>query len=898
MSSEARAKVCPECATQSAHDSQYCPKCGFPIGAISVDDDDPLIGGVLPGSYQVLDLLGVGGMGRVYRAEQRTLGRTVAVKVIHPHLAADEKSLARFLTEARATSKLNHPNSVSVIDFGKTAAGQPYLVMEFLRGRNLAQVVSTEGLLKLPRIVNVLRQVLAALGEAHALDIIHRDLKPENIVLEPLRRGGDFVKVVDFGLAKLRAEENTTDITLPGIVCGTPDFMAPEQGRGDPLDGRSDIYAVGVVLFWLLTGRLPFEASSPTQVVMMHITMPVPDPRQLAPQRQIPDELVAVMSKALAKDPRERFHDAHEFADALEALELEGGATSSSAPRRRESGESAAALLHLPSKTLSCPACAHVVPHGKFCLECGTRLPQRTERPSSKPRPNDPPLVGREEDLRWLNMEWQRAHEGLRCVRIVGEAGVGKTRLLSEFAEKVRKEGTRVIRLGPDPYWAEVSGHTLKQLVRQLLGPEALEVAPPEHRVVRAVLAELLLGQYSSSLRSDERQAGYAEALRWTLKRTVSEAGPPVVLMIDDLDHVDPLSRQAFGACLKKWNDGPLMAIGAHSPRFNEPWNSDAMRLLSGLVASVASELLNQMMPSSAGFMLTEVGSAGIPPLFVEQMLAFGIDGGAEPPTRLGDLIAERLASLKAEDRRIVQALAVLGDQVPLTLLARFLDVDARTLGPALQGLVEGRLVRQDEGETISLRHPLLHEIALLAIPAEARFALHRTAARLYREDGAPLEVLAEHAAFSRDPVMALSLLEQAATQAEKRGDDLTATNLLSRGLEIARVELFRGELEDPMRALVIFGKKLGATLLRRGHLVDAKGILIEALDSAPPAETDRAEILVQLAEVAQRRGSSEEAERLLAEAQDVAERADANAELLEGLALRRAGLRAARSMT
>ena len=143
-------------------------------------------------------------MGRVYRAEQSALGRTVAVKIIHPHLLSDENSALRFMTEARAASQLNHPNSVSVFDFGRTDDGQPYLVMEFLRGKDLARVAYEEGPLPFGRIVDVLRQVLAALGEAHDLGIVHRDLKPENVILEPLRRGGDFVKVVDFGLAKLR----------------------------------------------------------------------------------------------------------------------------------------------------------------------------------------------------------------------------------------------------------------------------------------------------------------------------------------------------------------------------------------------------------------------------------------------------------------------------------------------------------------------------------------------------------------------------------------------------------------------------------------------------------------------------------------------------------------------
>src|SRR5689334_15418149 len=263
-------RVCPHCGSTCASEHQYCPACGFPVGTMGPTGTDKFIGKTLPGGHHILDLISVGGMGRVYRAQQSALGRTVAVKIIHPHLLADENSALRFMTEARAASQLNHPNSVSVFDFGRTDDGQPYLVMEFLRGRDLARVAYEQGPLPFKRVVDVLVQALMALSEAHDLGIVHRDLKPENIILEPLRRGGDFVKVVDFGLAKLKADSaNATNVTMPGIVRGTPDYMAPEQGRGDAIDGRSDLYAIGVILFQLLTGRLPFEAESPTQVVMM-----------------------------------------------------------------------------------------------------------------------------------------------------------------------------------------------------------------------------------------------------------------------------------------------------------------------------------------------------------------------------------------------------------------------------------------------------------------------------------------------------------------------------------------------------------------------------------------------------------------------------------------------------
>ncbi|HMY18661.1 MAG TPA: serine/threonine-protein kinase [Polyangium sp.] len=229
---------CPQCATSCDPVHRFCHTCGFPISEAVSRGDDPLIGTTLPGGYVILDLLGVGGMGRVYRAEQKALGRTVAVKIIHPYLLGDESASVRFITEARASSRLNHPNIVSVFDFGKTDTNQLYLVMEYLRGRDLARVDYEDGPLPFKRIVDVLIQVLAGLGEAHELGIIHRDLKPENIVLEPMRKAGDFVKVVDFGLAKMR-EVPSSHITSPGIVCGTPDTCRRSRGEVIPLMGAA-----------------------------------------------------------------------------------------------------------------------------------------------------------------------------------------------------------------------------------------------------------------------------------------------------------------------------------------------------------------------------------------------------------------------------------------------------------------------------------------------------------------------------------------------------------------------------------------------------------------------------------------------------------------------------------
>ncbi len=452
-------RSCPQCATACDDDHRFCPTCGFPVGKVVSSSDDPLIGRSLPGGYLILELVGVGGMGRVYRAEQTNLGRTVAVKIVHPHLVGEESTAARFITEARAASRLNHPNSVGIIDFGKSPDGQLYMVMEFLRGRNLARVTYEDGPLSFARIVDVLRQTLAALDEAHSENIIHRDLKPENIILEPVRSGGDFVKVVDFGLAKMREETYTPGITSPGIVCGTPEYMSPEQARGDTLDPRSDLYSVGVILFQLLTGRLPFHGESPTQVVLAHLTEVPPDPRAVAADRNIPAPLAAITLRALAKDPAMRFQDANAFASALTSV-LPG--------------------IDDPSTLGEGIACAHCgarnPPAQKFCGECGTAVssapassvPPRvplfgrsvpppaasvvSEPPSGLLRRRTPwmlPFVGRETDL--ARLESHRAQAlSMSGVRLVGESGIGKSRLVGEFVEAVGAAGDVVVYAGPE----------------------------------------------------------------------------------------------------------------------------------------------------------------------------------------------------------------------------------------------------------------------------------------------------------------------------------------------------------------------------------------------------------------------------------------------------------------
>ena len=283
---------------------------------------DSLLGRLIGGKFRIESLLGAGGMGNVYRAEQLSLGKPVAVKILHHDLMTDETVVKRFEREARHASRLDHPNLVRIIDFGRDPeAGVLFIAMELLTGRDLGQAIAQDAPLPLHRIVRIMSQVLAALEEAHAQGVIHRDLKPANIMLVDKRGELDLVKVCDFGIAKsnsLQSSQNNSMLTVRGFVCGTPEYMAPEQARGENVDGRTDLYAAAVILYQLITGQVPFTASSPVGILSQHLDRPPPAPRAKRPD--IPRALDLLILRGLEKEPAMRPQTATAFRQELEAV--------------------------------------------------------------------------------------------------------------------------------------------------------------------------------------------------------------------------------------------------------------------------------------------------------------------------------------------------------------------------------------------------------------------------------------------------------------------------------------------------------------------------------------------------------------------------------------------------
>src|ERR1700752_2770847 len=313
-------KKCPKCGFEYPDTTTLCPADGIALKK----DPDSLVGAILAGKYRIDARLNEGGMGTVYRGTHVLMEKTVAIKVLRPSLAADEKIVARFSREARAASRISHPNALSVTDFGEDESGHVFLVMEFLSGKTLKQAIRDEGPLPLARVVDITRQIGDALNAAHEQGVVHRDLKSDNIMLVDTM-AGDHAKVLDFGIAKINEPEGNVDtgLTAPNLVIGTPQYMSPEQCSQDgEIDARSDIYSLGVILFEMLVGHVPFSGDSPTMVMMKHLQEPVPS--ILEERSDLPASVAMVVARAMAKVRDNRYQT---VAELIEDLTIAAGMT-------------------------------------------------------------------------------------------------------------------------------------------------------------------------------------------------------------------------------------------------------------------------------------------------------------------------------------------------------------------------------------------------------------------------------------------------------------------------------------------------------------------------------------------------------------------------------------------
>lgn len=325
-------KACPKCGTEYPDSTTLCPADGVALEKT----DDSLLGQILANKYRIEERLSEGGMGTVYRGTHVLMDKTVAIKVLRPSLAADEKIVARFSREARAASKISHPHALSVTDFGESENGVVFLVMEYLSGKTLKEIIRQEGPMPLPRAVEILRQVGGALDAAHGEGVVHRDLKSDNIMLLS-SSGTDYAKVLDFGIAKIKEPEGEYNpaLTAADFVIGTPQYMSPEQCSQSPdIDARSDIYSLGVILYEMLVGHVPFTGGSPTAIMLKHLQQPAPS--LLDERGDVPKAVGHVVARAMEKRPEDRYETVGELVeDFTIAAGMEPAGVSSAASSSR-----------------------------------------------------------------------------------------------------------------------------------------------------------------------------------------------------------------------------------------------------------------------------------------------------------------------------------------------------------------------------------------------------------------------------------------------------------------------------------------------------------------------------------------------------------------------------------
>jgi serine/threonine-protein kinase len=286
-----------------------------------LNPDDPLVGIVLAGRYVVKGRIGEGGMGLVYEGLHRDIDKRVAIKVLRDDLSRRPDVVARFRQEAKSASRIGHENIVDISDFGETTRGASYFIMEFLDGEDLANVLGRDVTVDADRACAIVLQCCRALSATHAKGIVHRDIKPENIFLTTRDGIDDFVKIVDFGIAKMSDIETEgapgRKLTKTGMIFGTPEYMSPEQAAGKELDHRVDVYALGIILYECLSGRVPFEGDTFMGVLTQHLFSELPAIDELNPNAKVSRELETVIRKALAKDPDDRYQDTEELAEAI-----------------------------------------------------------------------------------------------------------------------------------------------------------------------------------------------------------------------------------------------------------------------------------------------------------------------------------------------------------------------------------------------------------------------------------------------------------------------------------------------------------------------------------------------------------------------------------------------------
>ncbi len=907
-------KICPSCRGGAVIHQEVCAQCGADLGRARARSGCELAGMVLADKYELLELIGEGAMGWVYRARHLSLASSVAVKLMKPDLHDSADRSTRFEREARAASRLNHPHILSVSDFGQTPGGFLYIVSELLRGSPLDLVLDGSGPMPMGRVMRIFCQVLEALEEAHRHSIVHRDIKPENIIVTSLRSGEDLVKVVDFGIVKVEESGSSgSRLTRRGQILGTPAYMAPEQARGEPVCVGTDLYSCGALLFTMLAGRPPFWSDSVVEIMAAHMNQPPPSLADVAPHRRWWPELEAVLARALQKSPADRYHSAAEL-----------------------QADFAAAVRAAAAHTLDCPFCGQPLRLDvKFCSSCGGRqredtLPGResglmisaSAPPLRAGAPGTPPgaldlrtvtarsapifmstldrrlFAERSLELQVLGQEQERARwraflagDGA-VMEILGPLGSGKTSLLGEVARDAAEQGLRVISAGPDPSLSRAPWYPIRQIVAELLGLEAL---PPDRLALqaaadRAGVAELdvpglaLLFGHSApdeSLELAVRERETRAAARRVLLAS-REGLSGLCVLLDDVDRFDGASADFLQELAASVGGSSVKLVMASRESLLEEKLPRTTLAPAPLTPADVQTLLDIAFEGRSDALDVTAASlvertAGLP-LHLVQAIRLLVESGEELGCALPDLLAIRIGRLPTPALRVLQILSALGESASLGAVQRLWNAEGGW-EEAVTLLIRRGFVLPEPADRLHLSHPSLVDAVQESMAADARRALHRRIfERMVRTPTDPV-VMARHAFEAKLGERSLELLEEAAAEARDSLDDVGAVIHLRRAVRVARWELLLDP--DSPRCLAL-AFQLSEALSYSGDHLSAEVVLKEVVALADRAPDVGALIWRSLARLERGRGSLHEAEAAMRRAVGLAVRSGDSALLTQ----------------
>jgi len=808
-----------------------------------------LVGRVLGDKFRLTACIGIGGSGAVYKAEQLALGRTIAVKILSEDLSADSRMVKRFRDEATSASRLNHPNCVSIIDYGQASDGLLYLAMEYVKGPTLTQLLVNENPLPVERVIDIVAQSLAGIEEAHLGGVVHADLKADNIILDQRRAGLDVVKIVDFGIARLVSTGVVRD-QEDRSISGTPEYMAPEVISGAPPSFASDIYAVGIILYELLAYKTPFFAGSTTEILANHLKAPPPT---LSSRREhVPKELDAIVAKALAKHPADRYASAMDMRDALMTVRAQ--------MRPAPAGD-------------RCGACgAECPPRFKFCAECGApraRVSKTFEiatPPASLADVLPLPFTGRQAEMVAMLAHFRRPPGPGAGLLVMGTEGAGRSSLLRAAYGQLASDGRVIYQVGPDPSGLAAPYYPIRSLLAALLA------LPPVSTEVELRDAVLNVGLNERDIPGIAQLFGHPTSLLeleppvrrremvWSALRALERAAHvgPVAIVCEDIERFDHPSLEILRRATEVGDLALPPFVMTAQTSFGAQWPATVPRLEIGALDSA----------DLAGIVdeLQAAGVRGLPsvqtlfettrayPGHVEHVVRYLLEGGKAEDTTgsLPDLVAARLSLLPQSTMQVLQAAAVLGTEPQLGHLRMMMDGDA--LETALGDAVEHGLLGHDPSGELVFTSRLVRDVVYDATPADVRRSLHAAAANAVNALSPDVGLLGHHFDLAGQAKEAVRLLRKAGDYAAEQLDDAGAGQYYYRALVAVRQVVHLGDDDGGAEPqFVSMSVKLAEVLRTRGETALARGILAEARDwsSAPylVAMVDRASAAIALSE-------------------------------------------------